>query len=271
MPYTLRKFITTEGGSASNEKRLSICLAADGFSFSETTADGLLLTFGEAHGSHAATMTDITGEVKALFAEAGIRPLGHKHLELVVVSNESVWVPDEMYSSLSNRQYLRLVGGRELSVMTCRSSALASTAVFAADEQLVMAFKVALPGVTVLNQHAKMATLAPRSAGHPVMATNWRKGRVDVAAFAGGRYLFGNTLRFVNNEEAIFHTVEVMKGQGLEQPDTEMLIFGDVDREFYAQLRPYFPKVTLYSGETTRFENPEFRTLHTYRHALLFF
>ena len=269
MPYTIRNLITTEGGSASYEKRLSICLVADGFSFAETTTDGVLLTFGEVTGRHAATMTDAAREVKSCFAEAGIRPLGYKQMELIMMSDESVWVPDELYSSLSNRQYMRLVGSEALLLMTCRSRELASTAVFAAAEHLAMAFKVALPGLVVINQHAKLASLAPCSVAHPVLVCHWRKGRVDVAALQDGRYIYGNTLSYRNADDALFHLVEVMKGYGLERSDTELKLCGDVDRDIYARMRPYFPSVTLYTGNHTSFLNPEFKSLHTYKNALI--
>lgn len=269
MPYTLNKLITSEGSSASTEKRLSICLDADGFSFSESTADGCLLSFGHAVGTHAATMTEAAGEIRATLAEAAIKPLGYKHMDLVVVSNESLWVPDELYSSTAHRQYMRLVGGRSVSLLTCHSAQIASTAVFAADEHIVMAFKVALPGIVVMHQHARVLDLAPQSKSHPLLFTHWRKGRVDIAAFRAGKYLYGNTLSFANEAEAQFRVLEVMKAYDLESGDTELLLCGDVDRERFAQLRPYFPKVTLYNGRMTKYTNPEFRTLHTYRYALV--
>lgn len=267
--YACKTLINTNNELASREKRLSICLGADGFSFTEATLANELLTFGEAEGRHAATMTGVMADVKAFFASAGIRPLGYRAMELTVLSDESTWVPDELYSSLSNRNYLRLVGSTPDMVMTCHSRALASTAVFAANEQVVTAFKVALPGIAVMHQHAKMAQLAPRCTGHPVLMAHWRKGRVDVAAFRNGRYLYGNTLRFDNENEAVYHLVEVMKTYGIEEDGTELLLCGDVDRERYALLRPYFPVATLFNGTLSRDRSPELHSLHAYRHALI--
>lgn len=267
--YACKTLIRSANELASREKRLSICLGADGFSFTEVTSAGALLTFGVADGRHATTMTAVMTDVKAFFASAGIRPLGYASMELVVVSDESTWVPDELYSSFSNRNYLRLVGSTPEMVMTCHSKALASTAVFAANEQVVTAFKVAMPGVVVMHQHAKMAQLAPQCTGHPVVLVHWREGRVDVAAFRDGIYLYGNTLRFANDSEALYHLVDVVKAYGLESGDTEVLLCGDVDRERYAQVRPYFPTTTLFNGTVSRDMSPEFRTLHAYRYALI--
>lgn len=268
MSYACKTLITTSNELALREKRLSICLEADGFSFAETASGGALVSFGGAEGRHAATMTQVMADVKAFFNTVGIRPLGYGAMELVVMSNESVWVPDELYSAVANRKYLDLVGCAPESLLSCHSRELASTAVFSAIEHVVVAFKVAMPGVVVMHQHTKMAQLARLAKEHPMLLAHWRKGRVDVAAYADGRYIFGNTLSYTNDEEAAFHLVEVMKTYRLEGPATELLLCGDVDRERYARLRPYFPKVTLFNG-TVNATAAEFRTLHTYRHALL--
>ena len=276
MAYRCKTLIATEGDSSKQEKRLSICLVADGFSFSEISPEGELLTFGEAEGQHAATITDATRDIKAIFAEVGIRPLSYKGIELIVVSDDSAWVPDELYSTVASRSYLRMLGSTATSVVSAPCKQLGSTMVFAANDQLIMAFKVTLPGVTVMNQHVKIASLIPRSAKHPVMVAYWRccgvgsadNGRVDIATMDGGKYIFGNTLKFDNQDEAVFHIVETIKAFGMDKPNAELLLCGNVDRDLYARLRPYFPTTTLYSG-TASFTNPEFKKLHTYRHALI--
>ncbi len=269
MAYRCKTLIATEGDSSKEEKRLSICLGANGFSFSVTTSSGLLLTFVEAEGEHASTMTDATREIKAFFAEAGIKPLGYAKMELIVVSDDNAWVPDELYTSVANRNYLRLLGSNPVSVVSCPCRSLGSTMVFAANDQLVTAFKVALPGVSVANQHVVLSRLMTRSASHPVIVAHWRKGRVDLAAMSEGKYLYGNTLHYSNIDEGIFQVVEVMKTSGIDRADTELLLCGDVDRDSYARMRPDFPTTTLFNGRALQFMNPEFKKLHTYRYALI--
>ncbi|MGX8712270.1 MAG: DUF3822 family protein [bacterium] len=269
--YNCKTLITTEKEFASHEKRLSICLRPNGFSFSEVSLSEVLLTFGEADGAHAGSMTGVMADLKAFFNAVGIQPLGYHSLQLVILSNESTWVPDELYSPTANHQYLKLVGSDALSIMTAPCPTLASTAVFVASDTLAMAFKVALPGLSVVNQHVRLASMGieKRSVNHPVLLTHWRNRMVDYAAFRDGRYVFGNTLRCANDNEALFHTVEILKSYGLENADTELLMCGDVDRERFAMLRPYFPLATLFTGTHTSFLNPEFKSLHTYRNALI--
>ncbi len=267
MPYIKKTLITTEACDAVHDKRLSISLMADGFSFSELSAQGELLAFGEAVGGHDPSMTNATRDIKAFFAEVGIRPLGFRRMELTVMSDDSVWVPDEVFSPAAVRQYLKVVGAEGRQPMTAPCRDLASTAVFTADEGIATAFKVALPGLTVANQHVRMVGCASLSGSHPVLLSHWRQGRVDLAAFADGRYLYGNTLRFNDENTLRYQLLEVVRTFGLERPDTELLMCGDVDRERFANYRPYFPKTTLFTGRAT--VGPAFRMLHTYRHALI--
>lgn len=269
--YSCKTLIVTEKEFASSDKRLSICLRPNGFSFSEVALSGVLLTFGEAEGPHAGTMTGVMADVKAFFASVGIRPLGYALMELVVLSKESVWVPDELYSASANRQYLKLAGSTAATILAAPCKQLASTAVYAASDILVTAFKVALPGLTVVNQHVKLASigLERRSVQHPVLVTHWHSSTIDFAAFRDGRYIFGNTVRFVNERDAQFHTVEVLKSFDLENADTELLMCGEVGREQFALLRPYFPVASLYTGTHSSYINPAFKTLHTYRNALI--
>lgn len=269
--YRCKTLIVTEREIASSEKRLSICLRTNGFSFSEVTLGGVLLTFGEAEGAHAGSMTALMADVKAFFASVGVRPLGYATMELVVMSDASVWVPDELYSPAAHRQYLKLVGSEAATVMATPCKALGSTAVYVADDAALMAFKVALPGLAVMNQHVKIATLGleRRSVEHPLLLTHWREGVIDFAAFRDGRYIYGNTVPFATDSEAQFHTVEVLKSFGLENSGTELLMCGDVGRERFALLRPYFPQASLYTGVHASYLNPAFKTLHTYRNALI--
>lgn len=270
MSYTCKTLITDAATRSSRDKKLSICLAANGFSFAETDPSHHLCTFGEVVGTHAFTMTGVMADLKTLFAEIGLRPLGYASMELIVLSDISTWVPDELYSSLSNRHYLNLLGGSAEGILTCHSQALQSTAVFAANEQVVTAFKVAMPGISVMHQHAKLSRLASTCADHPLIVCNLRQGRADVAAFNDGRYVFGNTLHYSSVEESVYALVEAMKSLEIEHDNTELRLCGDVDRAVFSAYRPYFPHTTLYSPIDPSQLSSDFNNFPTYRYALLF-
>lgn len=266
MPYITKTLISSEGCDASHDKRLSICLLADGFSFAQLSMDGELLSFCEAAGQHSSSMTDMTRDLMAYFAEMGVRPLAFRSMSLTLISNESVWVPDEVYQVGSNRHYMRLVGGSGQSLMTAQCPSLASTAVFSYNDQLPTAFKVALPGLNVANQHVRFAALAQQFNGSTVLLSHWRNGYVDLAAYRNGQYVFGNTIPFADESTALFLLIDAMKSYGVESEGTSLLMCGDVSRERYARFRPYFPTVSLFSGVAKA--GARFRTFHAYRHAL---
>ena len=271
MSYSCKSLIVTDSEVAASEKRLSICLQANGFSFSELSASGQLLTFGEAEGRHAVTMTAVLSDVKAFLAEAGVRPLGYAGIEILLFADQSTWVPDELYSPAAHRQYLKLVGCDATAIMASRSNDLQATSVYSANDALATAFKVAIPGAVVINQHLKTASrpFCQRSKDHPVLLAHWRQRCVDFAAYRAGAYIYGNTIPYTSDSEALFHTVEIIKSFGLETSDAELLLCGDVDRQRFALLRPYFPSASLFTGTHTSYLNPAFKTLHTYRHALI--
>ncbi|MBR1785465.1 MAG: DUF3822 family protein [Bacteroidales bacterium] len=269
MPYLCKSHIAASGGTSSRDKRLTVCLREDGFSFAETTPDGRLQSFGEAEGRHASTMTGTLADVKQFLGGVGIKPLGYARMQLVVMSRHSTWVPDELYSSASNRSYLRLAGVQPDGVAVCHSERLASTAVFSANEQTVTAFKVAMPGVSVMNQHALLAGLAPLFAGCAAIVSHWRDGLVDVAAFHDGRYLVGNTFACGTAEEAVYRLVDVMKSYSLEQAGARLLLCGKVDQQVYEACCPYFPEVDLFAGTGTPEQDAAFDGFPFYEHALL--
>lgn len=269
--YSCKSLITTENEVAANEKRLSICLRSNGFSFSEKTSSGILLTFGEAEGEHSSSMTETMNSLKAFFASISIRPLGYASMQLVVISDASTWVPNELYSAAANRQYLKFVGCDTTSILAAPCKELASTAVFAADDALTTAFKVALPGLSVVNQHLRLTApaICVRSQEHPMLLVHWRETAIDFAAYRDGRYLCGNTIVCSNDNEVLFHTVELIKTYNLDTPGLELLLCGDIDRNRFSLLRPYAPQTTLFTGTHSSYLNPAFKSLHTYRNALI--
>lgn len=270
MSYSSKTLIHSNTEAATYEKRLSICIEPNGFSFSESDAQGRLLTFGEAEGAHAPQMTGVMSDVKSFLAAVHMPAIGYSAMELIVPADEHVWMPDELYVSGNNHQYLRAVGGTAAAVMTSQCREVGLTDIFGADDTLVTAFKVALPGIVVKSQHVKLAesALRQRSKDHPLVVILWRGSRLDVAAFREGRYVFGNSLPFESASDALFQTVGVLRSAGIEDRGAELLMCGEANRERFAEFSPYFPKATLFTGLLLA-DDPAFRQLRTYRHALV--
>lgn len=218
-------------------------------------------------------MVELSGWVKSYFAEVGIDCMGMHECELIVDASIFTWVPEHLYSEGQERRYLELLSAVPLS---CRlyadySAAMKAYMVFATDNEAIDAFRIALTGLKIRCQHSKLvnATLIEESRQHATMLVQLREGKIDVEAFDGGRLLLSNSFPCANRDEMLYHSIGVMKSLNIESPLMVLMLCGNVDRELYAFVRSYFPKVRLYTGRPLTFENPAFQPYRTYQHAVM--
>jgi len=229
--------------------------------------------FGEADFDFALPLRDLTQAVKDFFTSIGVSTFGFKQATLVVPTEHFVWIPEHLHDAVRDRQYLRMVSNPDLSMGVYHIAVphLQSYMVFAAPTAVVTAFKLAIPGIDVHCQHSILASrqMLERSAQHPVVLMHVRERVGDFEAFYNGQMLLSNSYTAQNDDELLYHAIELMKQLHLETPDMELAICGQVGREIFALLQHYFPNVTLHTGRTFSYANPQFRSLPTYRHILL--
>ncbi|MCQ2294170.1 MAG: DUF3822 family protein [Bacteroidales bacterium] len=273
MSNKVTTIITSDKAVANNESRLSICLRSNGFSFSIISLSSELVTFGEAEFDFNLSLGELSQAIKDFFVSCEISTFGFKQANLIVHSNHFVWIPSHLYDSSRDRQYLRMVSSPDLSLGTFHTfvSSLDSFIVFSADASVVTAFKLAIPGIDVHCQHSSIASsdIMKKSVGHPLMLMHLCDGVGDFDVFYGGELLLSNSFSVNNNQELLFRALGIMKQMHIETPDMELAICGNVNRELFGFLQHYFPNVTLYSGRVVTSNNPDFKTLPTYRHAIM--
>ena len=273
MSHPVTTLITTDKAVANNQSRLSICLRPNGFSFSVSTLNGELLTVGDCQTELPAVATDLVRMIVAAIGSGDETALDYNQMQLVVPSPHFVWVPEHLFEPVRDRQYLELVCESEPSANVCRiySPLLKSFMVFEADADLVTAFKILMPGIDIHCQHSVLVNdiLLGRSESHPLMLLHVREGVGDFEAFYNGNLLLSASHPATSDEDHLYQAINIMKRLHLETPDMELAICGQVDRTFYSRLQHFFPNVTLYTGRPFTFTNPEFQTLHTYRHTLI--
>lgn len=266
-------FFTTDKAVANTEKRLSICLRSNGFSFSVTTLDDLLLTHGDATFDFDRSFSDLSVDIKSFFASIDMPLFGLKQARLVVSSDHFVWIPEHLYDSTRDRRYLSMVSSPQssLGVYHLQVPLLKSYIVFSASSVIVTAFKLAIPGIDVHCQHSVLVNdmLLRLSTRHPLMLMHVRDSAADFDALYSGQLLLCNSCHFNTQNELLYHAIDVMKQLHLETPDMELAICGNVDRDIFGLLQHYFPNVTLFNSRPITFLNPDFQTLPTYKHVLL--
>lgn len=273
MSNQVTTIITTDKAVANNEKRLSICLRSNGFSFSIVTLDQVLLTFGQADIDLNQQLGNQIQTLKDFFAANDINTFDMKQMSLIAPTDNFAWIPCHLYDPQYDRQYLKMVGRPDVNqgVFHTFVPLLNSYMVFSAPSAVVTAFKVALPGIDVHCQHSILVNeaLMLHSMSHPLMVLHIGEQKGDIEAFYANQLLLSNSFVFHNGNELLYHTLGIMKQLHLETPDMELSICGNVDRDGFAFLQHYFPNVSLYYGRQVTFVNSEFQTFPTYKHALL--
>ena len=273
MSYKINSFIVSDKPVASYEKRLSICLTSNGFSFSLCSVDDELLAFGDVQCPTAVSMSELLSTVKSAFAEMKIQPYGMKETELVVFSRQFVWVPQHLYDEKRQRTYLEALCKVETGcgVFCDFNEAIKAYLIFSADNNQVSAFKIACPGLKVRCQHSKMAnqTVIESSDLKSVLLMNVRPGVTDYAVFCNKKLQISNSFDCVNFDETMYHALNLTKQFHLEDALMTAAVCGDVTREDYARMRPFFPNVVLYTGRPLTLTVPEMQHVPLYRHAMI--
>lgn len=275
--YHVNTFIGTDKEVASYEKRMSICLRSNGFSFSVTTSSGLLLSFGDVFVDMAQPMSSLIADIKAFLSEYHIYPVEFSQMHLVLDASSYVWIPASLYDASQHRQYLESVASVSASSMVSaiRHPVLDAWLVYAAEATWITAFRVALPGIDCCAQpYALLSdTLLERAKSHPVMVAllteEGRKGAwsVDYLVLKQGGLLLSTRRKVEGEQQLLFTSLTMMKRMGIEEPDMEMLLCGAVDRDLFMHLRGYFPHLDLYNGAPHRTLNPQLGRIHAYKYA----
>lgn len=271
MSYRLNNHISSDIDVPSYEKRLSICLRPNGFSFSVTSTGNILIAFGQAEHEGKSDMASLASDIKDFYQSIGLQSFGFNKVELVVPTNQSTLIPDDLYQDEKKQNYLHLLyNSLPLGsiIYSDHIESLGAYCVFAADSTIVTAFKIALPGIQIRSQFSKLSESDIVKESTPNICMHVREGWIDVMVSNGGKMLLVNSYAVANGSEMLSIGVEVMQQMNVEQPTTTLHICGEADRDLYMLLRNYFPQVKLYNGKQYRFANPEFQHLHTYQHVL---
>lgn len=273
MSYQTNTFISSEKVVPSYDKRISICLETNGYSFSIISAHNELLTFGVVTFDGCICMTEAVNMVRSVWSEHNITPLDFGRKELVVVSPQVVLVPDELYEPGNDRKYLDPLVEMPIgmAVFSDYMESQKAWAIFSATTNLVSAFKIVMPGLKVRCQYSKLVSkeLTARSRMRNLMVLYLRQGMLDTVVFCNSKLQLANSFLCANTNEVIYQSVELMKQLKIDESLLDVLVCGTVDSESYGEIRQFFPKVELYCGNPLDKDIEALQHLHTYRHVLV--
>ena len=271
MSYITNTFVSGGHDVPSSEKILSVCLKADGFTFSITSDRDELLAYGDITYAWAASVADSMRTIKAVFDEHGIIPFGFGRTELVVNTQQFSWVPDELYQPGNDKRYLDAICDVEPGkhIYCDHNKQIGAYIIFTADNNIVSAFQIALPGIVVRCQHSAFvsADVVKRSEGRPFMLVNLRHGMCDVVALRNEKLQLTNTYNCANFDEMLYRVLNVAKQLRFGRDDMALVLSGEIDRAHFAAMQHYVRNIDLYKGRPLKLTAPDMYRLHTYRQA----
>lgn len=273
MSYKINYFIASDKDVASYEKRLSICLMSNGFSFSLTDVYDELLALGEVECNLNAPIGALLTDIRGFLAETRMQTFGLKEAELIVFSDQFVWIPQHLFDADNLRQYLDVMCKVPMgySVFEDYNDRIKAHLVFSADNNILSAFKVAIPGIKIRCQHSKMVNpvVLDSSDQRTMMLINIRDGVTDFALFENKKLLLSNSYSCANIDETMFYALNISRQFHLEDGRLLVGVCGDIDREKFAFLKGYFADIALYTGRPLTLTVPQMQHIHTYRCALV--
>ena len=271
MSYISNTFISGGRNVPLSEQSLSVSLRSDGFAFSITSVRDELLAYGEITHQWADSVADSMKTIKSVFEEHGVIPFGFRHMELVVNTQQFSWVPDEFYQPGNDKQYLDAICSIEPGkhIYCDHNTQVGAHVIFTADNSIVSAFQIALPGVVIRCQHSAFvsADTIKRSEGRPFILVNLRHGLCDVVVLRNGKLLLTNTYTYANFDEMLYRVLNVIKQMHLEEDTLSLTLSGEIDRAHFVSMQHYFRNLDLYKGRPLKFTAADMYRLHTYKQA----
>lgn len=272
MAYKINTFISSDTRIQDGDKKLSICLSANGFSFSVISDSNKLLAIGEVACEASKSLGTAMTNIRGAFAELKINPAFFGEVELIEPVQKFTLVPEHLYKKGEEKALLQTVCEVEnaRSIVVDYSEKMQLYAIFVTENPMVQTFKFIAPKLKHRCQHEKLieSGLLEKSISRPVLALNVNENTFDIAVFAEQQLKMCNTLQGDSKEDAAFALLNAAQQLSLKRENIELHISGNVDKDWYDCLRKYFAKVVLNTGRKLVFENEEFYHLHTYRYAL---
>ncbi len=259
---------------ADSQKRLSICLETNGFSFSIINLKRQLLSFGDIVCTYPNTLSQMIALIKQIFLDMKVDCVLMDAVELIVPTNKYTWIPEHLFEKSNEREYFNLVCDLAVTDVVCHdfSDKLKAYSVFAIPDILISAFKVAIPGIRIRNQQSKVVStsLFEKSRMKPILNINVRKKEFDVCVFNNKNVLVCNTFLYSNNSDIVYYALNLIKQLHVNEELLEVHIAGKVDRAMFAYLEQFFRKVVLYTGTKLEYSNVEMYKIPLYKYSLLF-
>ncbi|MDR1846654.1 MAG: DUF3822 family protein [Bacteroidales bacterium] len=250
MSFPLIKYIKTEKNLLPEEMRLSVCIKANGFSFSVIDRSFRLQALGEFEVDLSRGITSVMSNIKACFASIDIRNFKFEKIKVINLTDKQVWIPYKLYDTKQNKTYIKVLCD-VLSSETILASTLESidaVSVYAIPLSHYSGIKVAMPAAKycsaqeILVHHAfEISSFSTNT-----FLLHKRRETFDMIVFKGNNFVFSNSFVCANATDMIYYILFALSRLDIDVEEINFVITGDSysEKEF-AMLRRHVKHVSF--------------------------
>ncbi len=248
--YNLRQLHKVETDIVSSQTRLSICLNANGFSFSLIREDSCkLLAVGRFECDLSGSIPTVMNTLRECFNSIGIKMFRFAKIKVVCQTNKSTWVPYKLYDEGKNKDYLRSVAN-VFENETCLGSVsekLDAVNVFAYPIHTYSGAKILLSQAEYVSQYQVLAEYAYDISkfSQNTLIINKTSESIDLALFKGNAFTMTNTIRYNTTADLIYNLLFVLQQTEVDTESVKLLLTGEAySQEELQMLRRYVKDVS---------------------------
>ncbi len=230
--YNLRQLHKVETDIVSSQTRLSICLQANGFSFSLIREDSQkLLAVGQFECDLSGSIPTVMTTMRECLNSIGIKMFRFAKIRIVCTTNKSTWIPYKLYDSSKNKEYLRSTATvcENESALSCISEKLDAVNVFAYPVHTHSGVKILFNQAEYCSQYQVLAEYAYDISkfSQNTLIVNKRKGCFDLALFKGNTFTMTNTIKYETTSDMIYNLLFILQQTGVDTEQVKLLLTGD--------------------------------------------
>lgn len=251
--YNLTQLHKVETDIVSSQTRLSICLKANGFSFSLIRDDSLkLLAVGHFDCDLSGSIPNVMNTLRESFASIGIRMFKFAKIRVVCLTNKSAWIPYKLYDSAKNRDYLKTSAHvcENETVLGSIDEKLDAVNVFAYPVHTYSGAKILFGNAEYVSQYSVLANYAfdIASFSQNTLIVNKRSGFMDLVLFKGNSFTMTNTIVYTEPTDMIYNLLFVLQQSEVDTEAVKLLLTGDTYAAEELQLLRRYVKDVSYAN-----------------------
>ncbi|MDR0790458.1 MAG: DUF3822 family protein [Bacteroidales bacterium] len=231
MSFSLVQYIKTEDSFLPDEMRLSICLRANGFSFSVIDHSFRLKAVGEFEVDLSQGITSVMRSIKECFASLDIRNLKFEKIKIISLTDKQVWIPYKLYDKTQDKNYIQTVCNvlSSETILSTTIEAIDAVSVFAIPLSHYSGLKVAMPTSKYCSQQEILTRYLfdVSSFATNTFLLHKRGNTFDMLIFKGSNFVFSNSFACANAMDMIYYLLFALSRLEIDVEDINLVITGD--------------------------------------------